>query len=252
MKLLIPETITATELTAYNVAEEDKLIPFNGKIITQADQTDYISYTIEPGTVIEGIAFFNLEGSSVTIVVTDAIDGEVYNETIDLVLTENVIDGYSYSFAPVLTKKAIVVTDIPPYGDAEVEITINTGTSTDTAKVGGIVMGKVLDLGCTRYGASIDIIDYSIKATDEWGDHNITERAFSKRVPMEITIENVYLGYLKQTLETYRATAIVCIPTEVDSLAGSFLTYGFYNSAKTMVSYPNHSILTIEWESLSQ
>ncbi len=64
-------------------------------------------------------------------------------------------------------------------------------------------------------------------------------------------IENIYLGYLKQTLEEYRATPVVCIPTEVNNLAGPFLTYGFYRSARTVVSYPNYSFLTIDWESLT-
>ncbi len=251
MKLIIPATITASELTDYNVDEGDKLVPFDQKIISQAEQTNYISYTVEPGTVIEGIAFFNVQGSSIDIVVTDPTDGEVYSETIDLVLTENVIDGYTYCFSPVLTEKAVVKTDIPPYGDAEIQITINAGATTDTAAVGEIVMGKVRSLGGTQYGAGIEIVDYSIKETDEWGNYYITERAFSKRIPMDVVIENTYLGYLKQTLEDYRATPVVCIPTEADNLVGPLLTYGFYKSARTVVSYPNHSILTIEWEGLT-
>lgn len=251
MKLLIPATITASELTDYNVDEADKLVPFDGKIISQAEHTDYISYTIQPGTIIEGIALFNLEGSSVSIVVTDAVDGEVYNETIDLILTENVTDMYDYFFAPILTKKAIVKTDLPPYGDASIQITINTGTPTDIAKVGEIVVGTVRNLGCTRYGLGFDIIDYSIKEADEWGNYQVTERAFSKRVPMDVRVENVYLEYLKQTLEDYRATPVVCIPTEAENLTGPLSTYGFYKSAKTIVAYLNHSILTIEWESLT-
>jgi len=251
MKLLIPIEITADEIDAFNVSEGDKLVPFDEKIITQASQTEKITYTLEPGSIVDGIAFFNVEGSSIDIVITDSIDGEVYNETIDLVLTSNVIDGYSYCFAPILTIKHSVLTDLPPYGNASISITINAESSSATAKVGEIVLGKLRNLGDTLYGASLDIIDYSIKDVDEWGNFFITERAFSKRVPIDVMIENTYVSYLKQTLEDYRATPVVCIPVERVDLQGSFLTYGFYKSARTVVAYPTYSILTIEWEGLT-
>jgi len=251
MKLLIPLEITASELDSYNVDEADKLVPFDKKIQTQVSKAEKITYTITPGDVVDGIAFFNLQGTSIDIVVTDTTEGEVYSESIDLVLTTNVIDGYTYCFAPILTIKHTVKTDIPPYVNATIEITINAESVSETAKVGEIVLGKVREFGSTQYGAGFDIVDYSTKETDEYGDFYITERAFSKRVPLDVIVENLYIGYLKQTLEEYRATPVVCIPTEAANLQGPFLTYGYYRTARTVVTYPNYSILTIEWEGLT-
>ena len=54
-----------------------------------------------------------------------------------------------------------------------------------------------------------------------------------------------------KTLEEIRATPVVCIPTETTDLAGPFLTYGYYKSARTVVTYPEFAILTIEWEGLT-
>jgi hypothetical protein len=223
---------------------------FDAKVGSQTERTGSIYYELEPG-IIEGIAFFNLDASSINIVFTDPTDGEVYNETINLISTSNVFDGYSYCFAPFLITRATVKTNLPPYGLASLQITIKTELDTETAKCGEIVLGRVLEFGNTQYGAGFEIIDYSRKDVDDFGNFSVVERAFSKRIPIDVSVENAILGYLKQTLEDYRATPVVCIPTEVENLQGPFLIYGYYRTAKTVVPYPNHSILTIEWEGLT-
>lgn len=223
---------------------------FDAKVGSQTERTGSIYYKLTPG-MIEGASFFNLEASSIDIVLTDSVEGIVYSQTIDLISTSNIVDGYTYCFSPFMVTKATAKTDLPPYGSATLEITINAEDDTATAKCGEIVLGRVREFGGTQYGAGFEIIDYSRKAVDDFGNYSVTERAFSKRIPMDVVIPNSIIGYLKQTLEDYRATPVVCIPTEVETLQGPFLTYGYYQRAKTVVPYPNHSILTIEWEGLT-
>jgi hypothetical protein len=223
---------------------------FDAKVGSQTERTGSIYYELTPG-IIEGIAFFNLDAISIDIVLTDPTEGEVYNETIDLISTSNVFDGYSYCFAPFLVTKATTKTDIPPYGQATLEITINVESDTETAKCGEIVLGRVRNFGSTEFGAGFEIIDYSRKDVDDFGNFSVVKRAFSKRIPMDVVIDNAVIAYLKQTLEDFRATPVVCVPTEATDLAGPFITYGYYRTAKTVVPYPNHSILTIEWEGLT-
>jgi hypothetical protein len=223
---------------------------FDAKVGSQVERSGTIYYELTPGSV-EGIALFNLDASSIDIVLTDSVDGEVYNETIELISTDNVVDGYTYCFSPILFTRAVVVTDLPPYASATLEIIINADADSTVAKCGEIVMGRVIEFGVTRYGAGFEIVDYSRKAVDAYGNYSVTERAFSKRVPLDIIIDNAAIAYLKRTLEDYRATPVVCVPTEAPDLAGPFLTYGYYRTARVVVPYPNHSILTIEWEGLT-
>jgi hypothetical protein len=223
---------------------------FDAKVGSQVERSGTIYYELTPGSV-EGIAFFNLDASSIDIVLTDSVDGEVYNETIELISTDNVVDGYTYCFAPVLFTRSVVVTDLPPYASATLEITINADADSTVAKCGEIVMGRVIEFGATQYGAGFEIVDYSRKAVDAYGNYSVTERAFSKRVPLDVIINNAAIAYLKRTLEDYRATPVVCVPTEDTDLAGPFLTYGYYRTARVVVPYPNYSILTIEWEGLT-
>jgi hypothetical protein len=223
---------------------------FDAKVGSQVERAGTIYYELDPGSV-EGIAFLNLEASSIDIVLTDSVDGEVYNETIDLISTDNVVDGYSYCFAPVLFERAVVVTDLPPYGSATLEITIHADADSTVAKCGEIVLGRVLDVGALLYGAGFEIVDYSTKTVDAWGNFSVTQRPFSKRVPIDVRVSNDKVAYLKRTLEDYRSPPVVCIPVEDTALAGPFLTYGYYKTAKVVAAYPNHSILTIEWEGLT-
>jgi hypothetical protein len=130
-------------------------------------------------------------------------------------------------------------------------ITIKAGSDTETAKCGEIVLGRVREFGSTQYGAGFEIIDYSRKDVDDFGNFFVVERAFSKRIPMDVVIDNYIIGYLKHTLEDFRATPVVCVPTEASNLAGPLSIYGYYRTVRTVVNYPNHSILTIEWEGLT-
>jgi hypothetical protein len=251
---------------------------FDEKVGTQTERTNSIYYELEPG-LIEGIAFFNLEANSIRVQYFDsteyssriaedsdyritessdyripetAIAVETYSETIELINTDNVFDGYSYCFAPILTTKNTAITDLPPYsGASTLLITIDAGGDDETAKCGEIVFGRIREFGSTQYNAGFEIIDYSRKTVDDFGNFSVTERAFSKRVPMDVILSNQLLSYLKQTLEEYRATPVVCIPTEVEDLVGPFLLYGYYRTARVVVSYPSYSVLTIEWEGLT-
>jgi hypothetical protein len=224
---------------------------FDAKVGSQTERVGSMYFELEPG-LAEGVTLLNVDAESVQIVITDPTDGEVYNETIDLISTENVFDGYSYCFAPFITTDTVAKTDFPPYGSATLEITLTAGSDTETVKCGEIVVGAVREFGdSAQYGASFEIIDYSRKTTDDFGNYSVTERAFSKRVPIEVYILNDHLRFLKKTLEDYRATPVVCIPTEVENLLGSLIVYGYYKRAQTVVKYPNYSLLTIEWEGLT-
>jgi hypothetical protein len=223
---------------------------FDAKINSQTERTGSIYYELEPG-IIEGISFFNVDANSIDIVLTDPTEGEVYNETIDLINTENVFDGYSYCFAPILTTDTTFKTDIPPYGSATLEITISAASDSEIVKIGEIVLGRMLQFGeSVEYGANFQIKDFSIKTQDDFGNYTITERSYSNKINYNLVVENELISYLKQILEDYRATPLVCIPTEAEFVSSPLVTYGYYKDAKTSIDYFTHSILTITWEGL--
>ena len=211
--------------------------PFDVKIGSQIERTGSIEYTLTPGDIVSGIAFFNLDASSVDITMTDPTVGVVYEKTINLISTSNVYDAYSYNFAPFLMTKHTVETDLPPYRSAVISISINAGSDTSTAKCGEIVFGGIHYSGASRYSPSLEIVNYSNITPDVWGNRDVVERSFSKKVTVEMRIDNSILQSALDFFENYRAIPAVWIPTEVDVMKGPYLVYGYYERASTVFEY---------------
>ena len=224
---------------------------FDAKVGSQMERTGTIEIEITPATLVGGITLLNVDGISVNVTVTDASEGEVYNEDIDLLSTENVYDAYTYCFAPFLYTKNVVKTDLPPYIGATISITITAESDTAAVKCGEIVVGEVDYPGGSLEGLGFQIIDFSRKTADAYGNFTVTERAFSQRPGVDVMVDNSLLAYTKLVLETYRATPVVWIPTEVENLASAYLTYGYMRTARVVTSYLEYSILTLEIEGLT-
>ena len=223
---------------------------FDNKVGSQVSQADLISFSITPG-LIEAMAFLNLEASAITITVTDTGEGVVYDETINLVMTDAwgislIYDWYSYFFgtAPKITDA--VKLDLPPYLSATIAIAIsNPGL---TAKVGEIVFGIKGDLGVSKYGTILSVIDYSTKSADADGNFTITERAYSKRMSVPMRLSNFVRDEVFRKLAEYRATALVWINSEDYA---SEIVFGFYKDFSIVVNYLNYSDCEIEIEGLT-
>lgn len=206
-----------------------------------------ITYQFTPGQSVNSIAFMNMENiSKVRIVSTDPVDGVVYDFTKDLVATEpsglsGVVDWYSYFFSSVILISDFWVTDLPPYLNTVIDITLTYGG--DTSSIGEIVLGLSADFGNTLYSPSIGIHDYSIKEQNSFGQWVIAERSFSKKMTCDVTVENASIPHVVRLLAYYRAKPLVYIGSdEYESLA----VYGYVKDWNTVISYPEYAILTIE------
>ena len=224
---------------------------FDNKVGSQTSNATSITYSIAPGQVVDSIAFLNLEALSVNVTITDPVEGEIYNTTTDLAMTQltglsAVIDWYTYFFAPFSYVTEFVLFDLPPYVNETIAITISyTG---GTAKVGGIVFGLQATLGNTLYSPTVGIHDYSIKEANAFGEYAITERAYSDKMTCDFTVETAYISDVKKLLSLYRATAMVYVAVESYS---STIIYGFYKEFGIVISYPAYAICSIEIEGLT-
>lgn len=224
---------------------------FDRKIGSRTVRTGTVEYVITPGFIVEKIAFLNMNCASIDISITDPIDGVIFSQEIEMISTSNVFDYYSYCFAPFLTVKNTVSLDTPPYKNAVITVTINGGSDTDEVGVGTIVFGTVSFIGDTQYSPRVEIIDYSIKNPDDYGNIDVTERPFSRRITADMFVSNSFIGFILDELETYRAAPVVWITTEANqSLQNPYLVYGFYKEYSIVTEYPMHSLATIEIESL--
>jgi hypothetical protein len=160
---------------------------FDEFVNTQTIQASPLTVSLQPGTMCNSVAFFNLEQvQSLSIEVKDGVSGPVvYSKTFDLDDTI-IVDWYMYFFEPNDLRSELVVTDLPPYIQGVITCSF-TGSS---VRVGNMVLGNVYRIGATQYGVSSGIRDYSSKVTNDFGITTFTQRAFSKRMDANIYINN--------------------------------------------------------------
>jgi hypothetical protein len=224
---------------------------FDNKVGSQTSQATSITYRITAGLQFDSIAFLNLDAVSVQAVLTDPVDGEVYNETVDLLATGasgvySIIDWYTYFFSSVIKATDCVMFDIPPYLNAVLDITITyTG---GTAKVGGIMLGLKTTIGNTLYGVGVGIRDYSQKEADDYGVYSIVEGPFSKRMSVDMTMVNTIIDEVSRLFAMYRAIPIVWVADESYSC---LIIYGFFKDFEIVIPGPVKSECSLEIEGLT-
>lgn len=218
---------------------------FDNQVSTATVSSSPLTVVMTPG-LFNSLGIFGLNGSSISITITDGAGGPVvYSRTIQLTTTV-ITDWYSYFFEPSTQLGEVVVTDIPPYSNSRMTITLS---GSGQVSIGTLVFGNQLVIGKTEYGANVGIIDYSRKETDEFGTTTFVRRAFSKRLNANVYLENSQLNAVQRTLADLRATPCVWIGSD-DPTYAPLLVYGFFKEFSIDIAYPGHSYCSLEIEGL--
>jgi len=205
-----------------------------------------LTFVLAPVAIINSLALLNVDATSITVNAT--VSGvNVYSNTIDMVGGEQVIDWYSYFFELITYKSDLVLTDIPPYSNSTITVSIINTSSTATC--GNCVVGNYYDLGDTQYGASAGIVDYSVKTTDSFGNTTVVQRAYAKRMNSNLMINNNIVDDVVNLLASYRSTPLVWVGAE--SNYTSLIVYGFYKDFDVNIAYPDYSSCSLTIEGLT-
>lgn len=218
---------------------------FDRVISTQTENDDTIEVTITPGSIVNAVALFGVSGNSVTVVVDDPVDGVVYNETRNLQDNTLVTDWYAYFFESILAREDAIFDNLPSYGTASIDVTVDAGIG--TAKCGELVIGQQRTLGVSNFGTGVSIIDYSIKSTDAFGNVVIVPRAYSKRADYDVTVETAQVSAVQKSLADIRTTPTVFIG---DANRPETVVYGYYKQFQIVLSTPSISSCSLEVEGL--
>jgi hypothetical protein len=219
---------------------------FDQSVQSQTENADSIEVEIIADGIASGLALLNVSAATANITVTDAIDGEVYNEDFNLTSDSGIQDWYAYFFEPIVRMSELAVTDLPSYAGATISVTLtDTG---NTAKCGALILGQFRELGDTQYGMSLGITDYSVKQQDDFGNYTILERAYRRRAELTLWVQNGFVDQLHTTLASFRAEPTVYIGADE---FGASIIYGFYKDFDINVSFPTHSICNLQLEGLT-
>ena len=248
-RLIAGTTATAPELDSVNwidIAPTNRWAMFDGEVSTQTALASPLTVVIKPGFV-NGIALFGLVGDSLTVTVRDGLAGSVvYSRTLTLDGTI-LADWYQYFFEPYVQRADVVLTDLPPYGDAHITLTL---TGSGTVKCGIVALGTVYTLGDTQQGASVSIVDYSRKETDAFGVTSFVQRAYSKRMSVNLLLANAQLNKTQRVLADLRASPAAWVGTDAPGYE-PLTVYGFYKDFSIDIAYPQLSYCSLEIEGLT-
>ena len=187
-------TDAATQWTKQGATNRFKA--FDGFLQDEAALTGEIPYVLQFTDLVTDIALLRATGTSVNVVMTDAVEGEVYNQTFALLDDSAIIDWWAYFFAPVITSDTVLIEEMPPYAGAEIAVTITGGD----VGVGQIVAGASLALGTVKTGTGVGIESYSIKERDDFNRSIVVQRPFSDTVSFDVAISTTSVGYAKSRL----------------------------------------------------
>lgn len=221
---------------------------FDNIMSSVSSRTGGIEFTLTPNQVINGIALLNVNASTVRVVMNDSIEGVVYDRTKELRSSSNVIDYYSYFFAPLINLGDLdtaIFLDLPNKPTATITVYVSAGSG--LVEVGEVVYGMQYVVGRTNYGTAIGIKSYSRKEVDEFGKVTVIKRKNSKYADYDVDIDNINLSNVQRLFADIDSVPCVFIGNpEMEEL----IVYGFYSDFKATISFPTVSKCTLRVEGL--
>jgi len=210
---------------------------------TASTAASTINFKIKPG-MVRALALLDLNANSVTVTMRTG-STVVYTRTASLNTGYGVYDWYTYFFAPIVLKRTMVLDDLPPYSDGEIEVTINGDAST---QVGTVVVGGLFEVGQTEYGMQLGMLDYSRKSTDDFGATTVVERAYAKQMTVPVVVRIGDVDEVARQLQLIRAKPVVWIgSTKFDQS----VIYGFFKTWSVDIVYDQIANCTLTIEGLT-
>lgn len=218
---------------------------FDTSTSTVSASSGNLTVELEPNTVTNAVAAFNIAGvSDVMITMTDPFAGVVYEETVNLANNDAVTDLYWYFFADIKKRTEFVVADLPAFKAATIKVEF-TGSDIE---IGVLISGQQLQIGISEYGTSLGANDYSRRSVDEFGNVSTIRRGVSKVVDYSVFVPTARVGYAFDLVTSLRTINCVWYATGQD--LDPTLVYGYYTSFDEVIANPSTSTMSLTVESL--
>lgn len=220
---------------------------FDTSNTTTTSAASPVSIVLLPGQAVNAVALVGLVSSTVRVRMTDPTAGTVYDVTTTTGGVITAPDWYAYFFSTVRPVSAFSALDLPAYPACSVLIDITNATA--NVQCATCVVGYHYEIGLgVQYGAKVGITDYSVKTANTFGDYVLTQRAYSKRATFDMMIAKNEVDVVGELLAAYRATPCMWIGSDEYT---STQLFGFYKDFSTVISYPYHSLLSLEIEGMT-
>lgn len=223
---------------------------FDLYLTDQVENSGSITYSLLASGIVTGIAFFGLAATSVRVQVFDSEDpaNEIYDHEISIVDGSGVTDWFTFFTEALVYDTEALFVGLPAYAGFQIDITIDAGAG--TAKVGQIVMGKVLTLGKTIEGTAPSFTSYSLKERDAFGRVSLVERDNSDKVVFHFIAPTQDQRRLNRIVKQLDVVPAVWFPDD-DMTAYGLMIYGFPTDYDPELSAGGTSRYVLEIEGLT-
>lgn len=232
--------------TWLNLGSTNRWAMFDELNASQTTQANVVTVELTPGELFDSVALLNVDALQVQVIVTDPVEGVVYDETRPMQSTSGINTWHAYYFTAIVQTTDIVFLNLPAFPNATVKII--TSFTGGTVAIGVCVIGAQKNIGITDHGTSSTIIDYSTKTTDQFGNFTILKKAFSKRSDYQISVDTNRVADIQNFLASIRATVVVWVG---NGDFGSTIIYGYYRDFDLVLSSPQLSDCNIVVEGLT-
>ncbi|MYM31481.1 hypothetical protein GTP58_24410 [Duganella sp. CY15W] len=210
---------------------------------TQTEYAEAIVLEVEPKAIAQGIFLGNVDATEVTITSTDPAAGVVMHETTSLLVSNSGSSFYRWLFTRRRRKSQFLTLSLPLYFNTRVKIEIKKPGG--IAKCGMCCIGPIEDVGFSQYGLSTDIKDYSTTRFNFDGTSETTERGFSKRMSIDVVLDNEMIDYVQEKLAAARQRTMVYIGA---TAFGSTVLCGKFSSFKNVIEGQTYSKMALQIE----
>lgn len=198
-------------------------------------QVDQIEVDLEFESLVNSVALFGLEGLQATITMTDAVEGQVYQSTQDIV-DIGVTNWYDYFFSDYGTRENLLFDDLPAYIGAEINVLIEAETGSDAA-CGRVICGALQTVGITEYGTSVSSVNYGRRERDGFGNLILEPRRVVRLVDFTVVLPTTTVSSAARILDN-----LADVPTAFigDKDIDATIVFGVYRDFR--INFSNYAL----------
>lgn len=220
---------------------------FDGSASTLSESKGGFECSFQVTEMFNSLAFFEIYGTKLIVTAKLKDSSELFfTHEQSLIDNSMVVDGYTYCFAPFDYIRDGVIKGVPPFYDVVLTLRIEGESRTG---VGEVIVGNLADLGCTQYGATHGIRDYSRIHEDDFGNRYMQQGNWAKTNDLQVFVDKGKHRYVSRVLTELRAKPTVFIGSEIPQHE-PLIVFGSIKDWRGVIEYPTRTLVNIEIQGL--
>ena len=195
-------------------------------------------------SAVSCVVLLNIEGDTARVTQRDPSDGSViYERDIELLGTPVDVGWWHFFFDYRQAISKAVLTDLPKVSPCTIQVEIFGAA----CRLGKLIIGEDINIGCTQFGTSVGITDFSRKERDAFGNNYILERRYIDKADYPVQLPSDGVDATHALLSELRATPAVYIGSEKFI---STVVYGYYKDFSIVISNSRYSQCSLSVEGI--